>query len=415
MSNSDPHIYRVPYVQVDETLCNGCVLCVKACPTKAIRVRDLKTAQIEGICINCGECVRVCPRRAIKEITPQSVDVFHKEVIGDLVVCPSTVIYSQFGENVLPNDVLLGLNRMGFNYVHDQTYTSELYQFAMELYIGETRKKADSPFPLISPICPVVLWLIAYRFPSLLKRIPPIATPREIVTREAKNRLSAKYGAKPENIKVLHITPCPAVMMAMKENAPPYVPYGDRVMGINKIYETLIKNMQELDDDRILHHSSGVGIGSAMSGGEIAGINRNCLAVSGLHQTIRYLENIEMGLLSEVDYVEFRACLEGCIGGPFTVVDRYRAKRHLQKMIQMFGVEKRIKYAYVKKLYKEGWFFTSRHGLLAGDEPPPLTTSAILERIDRQNRVEEILKLLPRKECSVCGCPDCRTFAEDVA
>ncbi|MFH1481461.1 MAG: (Fe-S)-binding protein, partial [Pseudomonadota bacterium] len=46
---------------------------------------------------------------------------------------------------------------------------------------------------------------------------------------------------------------------------------------------------------------------------------------------------------------------------------------------------------------------------------PPLTTSAILERIDRQNRVEEILKLLPRKECSVCGCPDCRTFAEDVA
>jgi len=28
--------------------------------------------------------------------------------------------------------------------------------------------------------------------------------------------------------------------------------------------------------------------------------------------------------------------------------------------------------------------------------------------------VEEILRLLPRKECGACGSPDCRTFAEDV-
>ena len=45
----------VRYVQIDESLCNGCVLCMKACPTKAIRIKE-GLAQVQGFCINCGEC-----------------------------------------------------------------------------------------------------------------------------------------------------------------------------------------------------------------------------------------------------------------------------------------------------------------------------------------------------------------------
>jgi hypothetical protein len=173
------------------------------------------------------------------------------------------------------------------------------------------------------------------------------------------------------------------------------------------------KNIQEIDDDRVLHHSSGVGLGMAMSGGEIAGIKSRCLAVSGLHDTIRYLEKIEMGLLNEIEYVEFRVCPEGCIGGPFTVSDRYQARLLLQKMFRMFGDEKRIKYAYVKRLYQDGWFFSERQGLLK-TKLTETDKNRILKGIEKFNRVEEILKLLPRKECGVCGSPDCRTFVEDV-
>ena len=100
----------VHYVEVDEKLCNGCVLCMKACPTKAIRVKD-GVACVEGICIDCVECVRVCPRGAMKALTAERVDLIDS---GKYVVSPSTVLYSQFGEDVLPNDVLLGLRRMGF-------------------------------------------------------------------------------------------------------------------------------------------------------------------------------------------------------------------------------------------------------------------------------------------------------------
>ena len=409
MSKPPRNFETTGYVEIDEEQCTGCVLCMKACPTKAIRVKDGRVARIEGTCIDCGECVRTCTKGAIKATAPKGDDF---TTSTNLVISPPTVLYSQFGEDYLPNDILLGLRKMGFGYVHDQSYTSEMCNFAVELYIKENRKKPNSLFPLISPACPVVVRLISFRFPSLLKHIPPLATPREIVAREAKKRLSAKNGCSPEEIGVLHITPCPALADFAKQSVSQgdYPPM-DKAVGINDIYEPLKKNLQEIDDDMVLHHSSGIGIGWGMSGGEIAGMNRNCLAVSGLHEVIHYLEKIEMGLLQEVDYIECRICAEGCLGGPFTVADKYQAKHHLQKLVRMFGVERRIKYNYVIKLYKNGWFFTERDRTAFKDVASPLS---IPDRIERLNRVQETLQLLPGKECGVCGSPDCPTFAEDV-
>jgi hypothetical protein len=385
---------------------------MKACPTKAIRIRN-GIATIEGFCIDCVECVRVCPRDAIKAVTTKGVDITQNL---DYVVSPTSCLYFQFGPEVLPNDVLLGFRRMGFRYVHDQSYTNEIFSFALELYmleleIKERREKPDSPFPLISPICPVVRRLIAYRFPSLLKHIPPLATPRQIVTREAKKRLSRKKGCSPSDINVLHVTPCPAISSSAMESAGSK---GDNAVGIHRIYESLEKNLQSIEEDIVLHYSGGIGLGWGVSGGEIAGLDRNCLAVSGLHETIHYLEMIEMGLLKDLDYIEFRTCKEGCIGGPYTVADTYQTKHLVKKFVRMFGVEKRIRYKYLVKLYQEGWFAREKKPAWLDREPPQRTPSQISKGIERESRVQETLRSLPRKECGACGSPDCRTFAEDV-
>ena len=392
----------VHYVEVDEDLCNGCVLCMKACPMKAIRVRD-NVARIEGVCIDCMECARVCPQGAIRGVS--SVGVSLGDRFED-AVCPSTVLYSQFGEDYLPNDVLLGLRRMGFRYPFDQSYTVELYEFAIELLIREQRETEDPPFPLISAVCPAVVQIIACRFPSLLRHVPPLATPREIVTREAKQRLSVKHNRPPEEIEVLHVVPCPALMIreTNQENR-------DRAVGINAIYEELKKAMQEIEEDRVLHYSGGVGLGWGISGGEIAGIRAKGIAVSGVHETIRYLERVEMGLLDHIEYLECRICKEGCVGGPFTVADRYQTKQLVQKYVRMFGEERRVKQKYLRKIYQEGWFRAERQVLPVRTEKIDMT---IAERIEQQKRVESTLKRLPQKHCGMCGSPDCRTFAEDV-
>lgn len=396
------------YVRIDTKLCNGCVICMKACPTKAIRVKEDELAHIEGVCIDCGNCIRVCPRGAIKAITTGSDALTMSRYVS---VSVSPVIYAQFGEGVMPNDILLALRKV-FNNVYDQSYTQELFNVATQLYIQEKRKEKEASWPLISPICPVVNRLISYRFPALLKHILPIITPREIAARELKKRLYEKSVFKVEEIGVYHITPCSAKMISIKEPMLLSSSYIDGALGINEVYDVIRGNIPEGDEDAVLHRSSGIGIGWAISGGEIAGLDSgNFLAVSGLKMTTRYLERIEMGLLNGVEYVEFRACPEGCIGGPMTVADRYLAKHILQKLVRMFGVEKRPKYSYVQKLYEDGWFFSDRQ------RSPVVVDSrrlSIPDAIKRQREVERTFYLLPKKECGVCGAPDCRTFAEDV-
>jgi iron only hydrogenase large subunit-like protein len=398
----------VHYIEIDETRCNGCVLCMRACPTKAIRVHEGRVAKVVGVCVDCGECIRICPRGAIRAIASDKRDMAEARYS---VVSASTVLYSQFGEEVTPNDILLGLKKMGFSYVHDQSYTNEMFNVAIELYIKENKKKEHAPWPLISPVCPVVVRLIATRFPDLLSHIPPLAAPREIVAREVKMRLSSKFGCDESEIKTVHISPCPAKMICIKERFFQDHSYIDGAVGISDIYGVLKKNIEKVEEDKVLHHSGGMGLGWGMSGGEISGVQMNCLAVSGLQETINYLEKIEMGRLSNIDYIEFRTCSEGCLGGLFTVADKYQGKRYLQKLVRMYGIEKRVKYDYVKKLYRNGWFFAEKNRY---SPRVTLTKKTLKERIERQKRVEEILTKLPRKECGHCGSPDCTTFAEDV-
>jgi len=418
----------VHYVKIDKDRCNGCVLCMKVCPKKAIRVEGGRAAKIKGVCIDCGECIRACPRSAIRAHTTEGFDIDRSSIILSI----SPVLYTQFGPDVSPSEIIAALKQLGFCAVYDQSSAHELFNLAVSQYLRETRGDPHVPRPLISSVCPVVVRLIADRFPSLLANIPPIMPPRELVARHAKD-LADKLGRDiQKKSRIYHVTPCAAKMISIYDPLVVGTSALDGAIGISAVYHDVVKNLQAAG--KPMRPRSTKSIIWCMSGGEIAGMARgNYLAVSGMQETIRYLQKIEMGMLGDIEYVEFRTCPEGCIGGPLTVCDKYQAKytiqhflktygpsrtikhqanRTIKSFIKPFGPERTIKCGYMKQLYLKRGYFTDQKPW-----PPVSKASGVpfAEAIKRQKQVEEIYQKLPGKECGACGSPDCYTFAEDVA
>ena len=51
--------------RIDEQECDGCLACMRICPTQAIRVQDGKARLLPRLCIDCGACEPECPVQAI--------------------------------------------------------------------------------------------------------------------------------------------------------------------------------------------------------------------------------------------------------------------------------------------------------------------------------------------------------------
>ena len=91
-----------------EEQCKGRLLCMRVCPTEAIRVRNAKAVVNKALCIDCGECIVACPEGAFK---PQTDSI---ESIGKFkfkVAIPSPSLFGQFSMDVTPQDIGEGLLR----------------------------------------------------------------------------------------------------------------------------------------------------------------------------------------------------------------------------------------------------------------------------------------------------------------
>ncbi len=404
------------YISFVEKFCTGCSQCVRVCPTKTIRIRNNKAVFFDELCIGCGECTRVCPEGAVSS-SISVIEPCMKDKLNVVIVSP--VLYAQF-PGVMPSDVLIGLNEMGFDHAIDLSYYLEMFQYAVDEFVLENRKSNNAPWPLISPICPVVIRLIVLNYPNLLDHILPLRRPVSLLGDEIREKLSHEHGVDKKDIIIYHITPCHAKVVPDRSGLMDELGFIDRALGINRIYPGLKQKLEQVKELELSlfpnEHFSFVpstrGPLWGMSGGEIAGMRiDNVIAVSGVKETMAYLEKIEMGLFSDMEYIEFRACTEGCLGGPLTAVDRYMAKSTVQKFIKMFGIGRRLPRHKIRQLYDKGWFFSRiKPSELAGvykSKRKPLT-------FDDMKKIEKLMSLIHGSDCGACGAPDCKTFAEDV-
>ena len=184
--------------------CQGCVSCVKACPTEAIRVRNGKAEILPDRCIDCGACAATCPYHAF---TIKTAALDGLEDYAYNIVLPAPSMYSQFPEHISLEDIWQGLHNLGFDEIFDVSLASEYIAKEIEAYVTNY---TGGRKPLISSTCPSVLRLIQVKFPELIKQVVPVLPPAEAAAIYVRQKAEAKLNLPSEKIGVWFISPCPS-------------------------------------------------------------------------------------------------------------------------------------------------------------------------------------------------------------
>ena len=389
-------------VRLDESLCKGCINCIKRCPTEAIRVRGGKASINNKFCIDCGECIRVCPHHA-KLATYDKLDVMKK--YRYTVALPAPSLYSQFNNLDDVNIVLNALLLMGFDDVFEVSAAAELVSEATRQYISEHEEQ----LPLISTACPSVVRLIRVRFPNLIPHLLPLNPPVEVAGILAAEKAMKDTGLPREKIGIMFISPCPSKVTYVKSPLGTEKSQVDHVLAIKDVYPKLLACMKTVvgEDYPVIGTSGKIGISWGHSGGEASGLfTENYLAADGIENVIRVLEDMEDQKFTNLRFVELNACNGGCVGGVLTVENPYVAEVKLKRLRKYMPVARSHMHESEENVIK--WTTGVQY------EPVFRLGNNMMESFSRLNQVERLMKKFPGLDCGSCGAPTCKALAEDI-
>jgi Na+-translocating ferredoxin:NAD+ oxidoreductase RNF subunit RnfB len=398
-------------ISIDKDICDGRMKCLRACPTEAIRIRNGKAFILDEKCIDCGECMTVCPNGAIVALTDPFGEL---SKFKHTVAIASPALYAQFGKSILPDRILDGLKKVGFDDAFDLSITCGDTSLAIELFLNEYK----GPKPLIANACPSVVRLIQVRYPQLVDQILPITLPKKYAAKEIKESKARELGLKPEEVGTFYITPCPVKMVAIRQPAVEGERYLDGAISIADIYGPLLAALENVDAESYREGLKSIcvlGIGWAIAGGMHRTLRlENVLDVCGMAEIIKTFDDIERGKLHNIDMVVPYYCLQGCVGGSLTVENRYISYNKILRLLETLEREnidacrdmREIRERYHKKLFHMTYRYEPR--------PPQALDVDLNEAIKKLKRKKVIYSFLPKIDCGICGAPTCQAFAEDV-
>ena len=389
-------------VRLKEDLCQGCINCIKYCPTQAIRVHNGKAHIIDKFCIDCGRCIRYCPHHAKIPIY-DSLNVLNNYKYT--VALPAPSLYAQYNNMTNVDIVLNALLKLGFDDVYEVSAAAELVSEASREYMKEHANEG----PFISSACPSVVRLIRVKFPSLLSKLLPIKPPVEVAAEIARARAMEKTGLPSRDIGIIFISPCPSKVSYSK------APLGidksniDKVVAIKDVYPLLLPHMSR-DEAQLkpLSNSGRIGLGWGNAGGEVGGLLIDSyLAADGIVNILRVLEEIEDEKIHGLKLTELSACNGGCVGGTLTVENAYVATTKTKRLLRYQPVSKSHLSTH-PELENIHWDDDVEY------EPVFRLGNNFKESLEMMSTVEELTKKFPGLDCGSCGAPTCQTLAEDI-
>ena len=386
--------------------CIGCVSCARHCPTEAIRVRGGKARITESRCIDCGECIRYCPNHAKTAVTDSLEDLKNYQY-NIALAAPS--LYAQFEKKIAVPSILAGLLKLGFDKVVEVARGAEIASAALDEYL----KRRDIKRPVISSACPASVRLILVKFPELIEYLSPVDAPVEIAARIARAEAVRGTHRSPGEIGVWFITPCPAKMTAILEPIGVEKSELTGTISMISIYGELLKAVSTTANAVSGPLASSEGVGWAVAGGEAAGLSdTKVLVAHGIHNVSNVLEQVAIGKLNDVDFIECLSCVGGCIGGPLTAINQFVAENILKQRLKEMraseaqGASELIDEDQISQALRPKSPIEPRPALKLDDD--------IRVAMQKIEMIDDMQRRLPGLDCGSCGSPTCRALAEDI-
>lgn len=343
-------------MQIDGQRCKGCGRCIEGCPVNAIQLQSGKAQILRRRCVDCGDCIRMCPNqaRAFNADTLATLSLYPYSIA---LLPPSLEVFLDtecFSDEISFEDLQDVFSNMGFSEVFRVAEAAEVVGFIIEQHV--LRKLCARP--LFSSSCPAVLKLIRMRFPGLLKHVAPVLSPMEVAARLAKERAAEKTGLSPEKIGAFFVSPCPAKAAEARDPIMTTRSAVDRVIGVNLVYRDIITGLSRKAVVNRRNEAEGTvatGTGTGCSAGDRP--LTTSMTVSGIHNVIRLLGEMEGGRFVRTDFVELLACPGGCPEGPLNSRKPFASISDLGGLIQKYRVKQRFHdHEHLLDIYRRGCF-----------------------------------------------------------
>ncbi|MDR1055089.1 MAG: 4Fe-4S binding protein [Prevotellaceae bacterium] len=397
-------------LQISPKACIGCTHCMTVCPTNAIRICDGLATINEAACVDCGMCLKNCSQHAIFVEQDDFNKIFS---FKHRIILIPTVVFGQFSDDVTEEQIFAELHAMGITHVIETDQATGVLTEAIQEYMEKNYFRR----PFISAFCPAIVRLIQVRFPSMLSHVIPLKQALDLSALYARKKF-IDQGVSEEDIGVFYVTPCAAKIAAIKSPVGEEKSPVDGVINMDFIYNKVQMGITQHRDKPLTPvpeqtYLSPEAIAWTLSEGEVSRFNGRCLAIDEIHNVIDILEKLEDEEISEIDFIELRACDHSCVGGALTINNRFLSIERLRKRMKNNAKNKRSVPDDILQ-YKS---YLKQHSLLSGKVLPRSIEKLdenILVAMAKMEKINRIMNFIPKIDCGACGSPSCRALAQDV-